>query len=471
MIRRYGVLLRACLMIADAGMALAGILAATQLRFGDQSSGQAAMDRALPDPTLFMAAFVAAWVALLWARGLYRGRANWTIRGDSVEIIKADVTLLVLTLSALFLLKLPDVSRLFLLSLFPSLALAALVIRLAARLLLGSLREHGRNVRYMLVLGANARAKAFADLVESHAELGLVVIGHLQAGPEDNGVQLRRPLLGSIDSLEDVLHSQVVDEVAICLPFAMEELIEQTARLCGQEGRVVRIPVAPVERVLTLGRMESFEGIGVYSLANGPDKVLGLLAKRIMDIVLAAVFLVVLAPVFILVAVAIKLDSPGSVFFRQQRVGLHGRPFSVMKFRTMCTGAEEQLDDLRGLNVIRGQAFKIENDPRITRVGRFLRRASLDELPQLQNVFRGDMSLVGPRPPLPCEVAQYDIWHRRRLSMKPGMTGLWQVGARREADFDRWVEADLQYIDSWSLWLDFRILAKTVPAVLSGQGR
>jgi lipopolysaccharide/colanic/teichoic acid biosynthesis glycosyltransferase len=179
---------------------------------------------------------------------------------------------------------------------------------------------------------------------------------------------------------------------------------------------------------------------------------------------------VVLTPVMVAISAWIKLDSRGPILFRQQRIGLHGRPFEVWKFRTMVEGAEEQLEDLLDQNEVRGNAFKMAADPRVTRAGRWLRRTSLDELPQLLNVLRGEMSLVGPRPPLPAEVARYDVWHRRRLSMRPGMTGLWQVTARREPDFDRWVEADLEYIDRWSIWLDMRIILRTIPAVLGRQG-
>jgi len=211
------------------------------------------------------------------------------------------------------------------------------------RLTLLLFRRHGRNVRYMLVLGANARAKAFANMVESHPELGLVVIGHLKAGAPDNGVYLGRPLLGSVDDLERVLHSQIVDEVAICLPFAMEDLIEQAAQLCQQEGKVVRIPVAPVERVLSLGRLESIDGVGVYSLANGPDRALGLVAKRIIDIVGSAILMLVLAPLMVLLALLVRLDSNGPVLFRQERVGLQGRTFTIIKFRSMCCNAEQQV--------------------------------------------------------------------------------------------------------------------------------
>jgi lipopolysaccharide/colanic/teichoic acid biosynthesis glycosyltransferase len=196
-----------------------------------------------------------------------------------------------------------------------------------------------------------------------------------------------------------------------------------------------------------------------------------LVAKRLLDITGAAALLVLLSPLMLILAMAVRQDSAGRALFKQRRVGLHGRTFEVLKFRTMHDGAEDRLTELMELNEIRGHAFKLTADPRVTRVGRWLRRTSLDELPQLWNVLRGEMSLVGPRPPLVSEVQGYNVWHRRRLSMKPGMTGLWQVRARTEQDFDRWVETDLEYIDSWSLWLDLRILLRTIPAVLNREGR
>jgi lipopolysaccharide/colanic/teichoic acid biosynthesis glycosyltransferase len=209
----------------------------------------------------------------------------------------------------------------------------------------------------------------------------------------------------------------------------------------------------------------------VLSLVHGPDRAAALFLKRVLDIAGAVAALVVLSPVFLVVAARIITADGRPVFFRQTRIGLHGRPFTVIKFRTMSTDAEELLPELAAQNEISGHAFKLTEDPRLTHSGRFLRRSSLDELPQLWNVLRGEMSLVGPRPPLPTEVDNYDLWHRRRLSMKPGMTGLWQVPARREQEFDRWVALDLDYIDRWSLWLDMKILARTIPAVLNGAGR
>ena len=471
MIRRYAAALRLTLAAADIALALIVVVGATNIRFGRTSGWPSSVTASLPDPNLAVAVFVGMWIAVLWIHGLYRSRVRWTRRGDIAAVLRATLVQLAFTLSMLYLFKLPDVSRLLLVVVFPSLAAAAIGIRIVVRQVLVFARDHGRNVRYLLVLGANSRAKAFADLVESHPELGLVVIGHLKADTADGDVILERPLLGMLDDLEQVLHSQIVDEVAVCLPFSMEDLIEQAIYICEQEGKVVRMPVAPVERILTAARLESIDGIGVYSLANGPDRAVSLVLKRVVDIAVAALLMVILSPIMLVIALAIRRDSPGPVFFRQERVGLHGRTFNVVKFRSMCTDAEDKLDDLLHKNEINGHAFKLADDPRTTRVGRVLRRTSLDELPQLWNVLRGEMSLVGPRPPLPSEVAQYDVWHRRRLSMKPGMTGLWQVGSRQEPEFDRWVQQDLEYIDTWSLWLDFKIIARTVPAVLSGTGR
>jgi exopolysaccharide biosynthesis polyprenyl glycosylphosphotransferase len=471
MIRRYSAALRLTLAAADVALALAVVVAATTFRFGAGAWWPHDIRTSLPDPSLAVGVFIVMWIAVLWTQGLYQGRARWTRRGEFVAVLRAILVQLVLTLSMLYVFKLPDVSRLLLLVVFPCLAASAIGMRIVVRQILVLARDHGRNVRYMLVIGTGARAKSFADMVESHAELGLVVIGHLKADASEERIVFHRPVLGTIDDLAAVLHGRIVDEVAICLPFSMEDMIEQAVYVCEQEGKVIRIPVAPVERLLSTGSLESVDGIGVYSLANGPDRAVSLAFKRLVDVVGAALLIVALSPLLATLAAVVKLDSEGPVFFRQKRVGLHGRPVMVIKFRSMCHDAEEQLEDLRGRNEINGHAFKLENDPRTTRVGRFLRRSSLDELPQLWNVFLGQMSLVGPRPPLPSEVARYDVWHRRRLSMKPGMTGLWQVGARHSQEFDNWVKQDLEYIDTWSLWLDFKIIARTVPAVLSGTGR
>ena len=470
MIRRHALAFRTTLMLADASLAIGLAYLLSVLRFG-RHGALPALDASLPDMRAVVLFFACAWVAALWMHGLYRSRARWTIRSEAGDILRATVTFAVATLAFLYVFKLPDVSRSLLLLLFPSMAAMALATRIGLRLLLERIRDSGHNTRFMIVIGVNQHAQQFADLVETQHELGIKVIGHVKGSARDKSQALTRRQLGTMEELVSILHSEVVDEVAICLPFSEQEAIDETARLCEEEGKIVRIPVAVLERTLNSGRIEQIDGMPVLSLVSGTDRVIGLAAKRALDIAASTFLLVALSPLFALLAVLIKLDSPGRVFFRQERIGLHGRSFSVVKFRSMCLDAEERLEELQGLNAIRGHAFKIESDPRVTRIGRFLRRTSLDEFPQLWNVLRGEMSLVGPRPPLGREVAKYAIWHRRRLSMKPGMTGLWQIGARRHPEFDRWVEKDLEYIDTWSLWLDLKIIARTVPAMFSGEGR
>ena len=210
----------------------------------------------------------------------------------------------------------------------------------------------------------------------------------------------------------------------------------------------------------------------MVSIISGPDRGLALATKRLIDLAGATIGLVLLTPLFLIVGILIRREDGGPVLFTQPRAGLNGRPFQIVKFRTMTQDADARRAELRAFNEIEGNAsFKMTNDPRITSIGRLLRKTSIDELPQLWNVLRGEMSLVGPRPHPFDDVAGYDDWHRRRLSMKPGITGLWQIGGRTETNFDRWVEKDLEYIDRWSLWLDLRVIAETIPALLRTEGR
>jgi exopolysaccharide biosynthesis polyprenyl glycosylphosphotransferase len=467
-IRRHATELRLLLAFFDALAAIGVLGVASAFRFGAAGALDPLL-AAIPEPIITVVAYAFAWPLALWTQGLYRTRVRLTVRGEIVDVIRATALFAAGVLSLLFLLKLPDVSRAVLLIVFPLLAISALATRLALRWLLVRLRERGKNTRFILVIGSNGAAQSFADLVESRHDLGLMIIGHLAPVGQESSVT--RPILGSVEQVEEVLHSNVVDEVAICLPVSQWARIDEIARVCEEEGKIVRIPMYLLEHTLSTGRVEEIEGLPIYSIVTGPDRVLGLVAKRILDLVGGALLMVVLSPVMAAIAIAIRRDTPGGVLFRQQRVGLHGRTFDVVKFRTMADGAEERLAEVLELNEIRGHAFKATTDPRVTPVGRWLRRTSLDELPQLWNVLRGEMSLVGPRPPLPSEVVGYDVWHRRRLSMKPGMTGLWQVRARNEQEFDRWVETDLEYIDDWSFWLDLRIILQTIPAVLNREGR
>jgi exopolysaccharide biosynthesis polyprenyl glycosylphosphotransferase len=208
----------------------------------------------------------------------------------------------------------------------------------------------------------------------------------------------------------------------------------------------------------------------MLSFTSTPHDYLALFLKRTFDIVVSATVLLVASPVLLLVCVAIKLDSPGPIFFPQRRIGLSGREFTLYKFRSMCLDAEHRLPDVREYNEMGGPVFKMLRDPRVTRVGRWLRRTSLDEFPQFWNVLRGEMSIVGPRPPIPAEVKRYERWQRRRLSVRPGITCTWQVSGRNDIDFEQWMALDLEYIDTWSFWRDLHIVMRTIPAVILGKG-
>jgi exopolysaccharide biosynthesis polyprenyl glycosylphosphotransferase len=273
--------------------------------------------------------------------------------------------------------------------------------------------------------------------------------------------------LGGVDDISSIFRRTVVDEVAICLPFSHWDRVDAISAICEEEGKIVRLPIDFFDRALTAGRVEDLDGTPIYSLVSGPDRVLGLAIKRAIDLLLSSAALIVLSPLLLAIAIAIWRREGRPVLYRQQRVGLHGRTFTVIKFRTMVADADARYEELVALSDPR--AFKLDEDPRLTPTGRFLRRTSLDELPQLVNVFAGAMSLVGPRPAPPREVDEYDIWHRRRLSMKPGITGLWQVTARRSDSFEERATLDLNYIDRWSLWLDMQILVRTIPAALEGR--
>ena len=461
--------LRFALMIGDGVAAALVFLLISFIRFGN-TGWTGIWSRLGIDIRLAAIGFGILWVIVLWYQGLYRLRARWRLRTEAMDIARATLLVAAITLSILFLFKQEDVSRIFLVALFTAEPLVTLAGRGILRFAFSELRSRGHNARYMLVIGTGKLAQDFADLVESRAGLGLHVIGHLSVPGESQQI-VTRPILGDLDSIEEVLHTNIVDEVAACLAPESASLLEPIASLAADEGKTVRIPVDPSDGSVRNAREEEFEGLLVRSLVHDGHREAGLVIKRLIDVVGAAVGLIILSPLLLVTAVLIRVQDGSPVIFRQTRVGLHGRPFTILKFRTMDPDAEERLHEVAHLNELKGAAFKASNDPRMSRLGRRLRKLSIDELPQLWNVLKGEMSLVGPRPPLPSEVVEYDIWHRRRLSMKPGITGLWQVESRHEANFDRWVELDLSYIDRWTLWLDLSILLRTMPNVMMARGR
>jgi exopolysaccharide biosynthesis polyprenyl glycosylphosphotransferase len=275
-----------------------------------------------------------------------------------------------------------------------------------------------------------------------------------------------------VEQLNSVIADQPVDEVLVALPMdKYGPLVETIVRQCEEQGIIVRVQTRMSQLQVARSYVDELEGVPVMTVQSGPADSWQLLMKRVIDIAGSAALLLVLAPLFAIVALLIRFDSPGPILFAQERVGYNKRRFKLLKFRTMIVEAEKQQHVLEHLNEAAGPVFKIKKDPRITRVGAFLRRFSIDELPQLVNVLKGDMSLVGPRPLPVRDVERIDVSsHKRRFSIKPGITCLWQVNGRSNIGFDDWVRLDLEYIDKWSLALDVIILLKTVPAVLKGPG-
>ena len=468
MIRRHLMALRIGLMALDGVIAAAVFIGVAALRYRDGDVD--ALWRAMSiDPPIAALLFAMLWVLALWTVGLYRLSARWNVWTEVRDIALATLLVIAVTLSTLFVFKQTDVSRLFLIILFIAEPTVTLLGRLGFRAVFEAARQRGHNARYMVIAGTGHLAQDFADQIEEHPGLGIQVIGHLRA-PGERKSAVTRPVLGTIDDIEEIFHAQVVDELAVCLPAIAWEYLDPLTQLAASEGKTVRIAVDPALELPTGDADDVFDLFLVRSIVNDGHREAGLIFKRLIDIVGASLGLIILSPILLGTVVAIRLADRKPALFGQTRVGLHGRPFMIYKFRSMVMDAEDRLHEVKHLNERSHVTFKATNDPRITPIGRWLRRTSIDELPQLWNVLTGSMSLVGPRPPLPNEVAKYDVWHRRRLSMKPGITGLWQVEARNEADFDTWVEHDLVYIDTWSLWLDLKIMIKTVPALLAHAG-
>jgi exopolysaccharide biosynthesis polyprenyl glycosylphosphotransferase len=268
-----------------------------------------------------------------------------------------------------------------------------------------------------------------------------------------------------------MLKEHVIDELIFAISRKRLEELEELFLLCEEQGVRTRIAVNFFPHMIAKVHLDEIHGIPLLTFTTTPHSEGLLMAKRLFDLGIAAALLAILSPMFVLIALLIKTTSEGPIFFRQRRVGLNGRQFILYKFRSMLKNAEEMKEGMEHLNEMGGPVFKIADDPRATSIGRFLRRTSLDEFPQLYNVLLGDMSIVGPRPPLPEEVGKYERWQRRRLSMKPGLTCLWQINGRNKInDFKKWMELDLHYIDNWSLKLDLKIFIKTIFAVLVGRG-
>ncbi|MBI3361410.1 MAG: sugar transferase [Chloroflexi bacterium] len=343
--------------------------------------------------------------------------------------------------------------------------------RLARRLVEDRLRARGLYLDQTLIVGAGEVGRAVMRTIVARPELGYRVVGFMDDDPAKSSTAIGPfKALGGLENFERILRGEQVAEVIITLPWTAQQKILDLVRACERLG--VRARVVPDLFQLSLSRVDidDLGGIPLIGIKEATISPWGRRAKRALDLAIALFGLIPAALIGIAIAITVKLESPGPILFRQKRIGMGGKPFSITKFRSMKAGAEEAQAALAAHNEATAPLFKIRDDPRLTRLGGFLRKSSLDELPQLINVLRGEMSLVGPRPNLPSEVEQYQPWQVQRLEVPPGITGLWQVSGRSDLSFDEMCLLDIYYIENWSLKLDLMILLRTVPRVLWGNG-
>jgi exopolysaccharide biosynthesis polyprenyl glycosylphosphotransferase len=410
--------------------------------------------------------------------GRYKSHRRVPILTEVGALIRSCIASAALFVSLLYLLRLDRVllgndqfSRSWIL-IFALLSCSLLVLeraglRVAARIV----RRSGYNYRTILIVGTDEKAKHIAQVFEHHTYWGYRVLGFIEAeAPPKNDKSRPAPIVGSLDELPQIVRRHVVDEVIFSVRRDQLGQLEHLLLDLEKQGICTRFVLNLFPETRAKLRVGELDGIPMLTFVTTSHSQFLLALKRSVDVTVATALLVVLSPVLALISILNRILSPGPVLFEQVRVGLHGRHFGLLKFRTMVPDAEKRKSELAHLNEMDGPVFKIKNDPRVTPFGRFLRKFSLDELPQFWNVLKGEMSLVGPRPPTPDETIKYKRWQTRRLSMRPGITCLWQISGRNGIDFDRWMELDLEYIDSWSPLLDFKILCRTIPAVIQGRG-
>ncbi len=434
-----------------------------------------------PNYSMILLMVIISWYVVFtgfYRYGSYRSMPLGKIIGNVFTCVLMGFLFLTL---GMYLFKITDVSRSMLL-IFVSLDFFFLAgTRVAVFYFLRSIREQGYNTRSVVVIGTKERAKDVLTAVWSRHGSGYRIIGCLDTDLRSVGREVVPGVrvIDTISHLESVLKRHVVDELIVAMPV---KLIPGAARLVAlAENMGVSVRIIPdwqlhalmYEPAIAKVHFENFLDIPTMALHMAPPELGAMMIKHLFDYVVSAVLLVLTSPFFIVTALAVKLSSKGPVFFAQERVSIHGRVFRLYKFRTMVDNADALLDGLKPLNESDGPVFKITKDPRIIPyLGTFLRKTGLDELPQLINVLKGEMSLIGPRPPIPSEVEKYEIWQRRRLSMKPGLSCTWQVSPRRnDISFEGWMRMDLDYIDNWSVWLDCKIFFLTVRTVLFGSGR
>ena len=430
-----------------------------------------AANLSLNDYLLVLLLVVPVWCIMLYFNGMYKNLRTKTIPQAIFIIIKSAFWTAVIFATITFLFKMKFVSRAFFIAFLAMSVILIAIEKVIIFIIMRYVRKQGYNYRMLLIVGTGKRAAQFISRINNHPEWGLRIAGVLDYEESQQGKDIEGSnVIGTLDDLSKIFHSRSIDEVVFIIPRSKLNLIENSLYVCETEGVKATIAADLFELRIAKARLTELDGMPLVTFETTVAKEWQLFVKRAFDIIASGIGIIILSPFLLVVVLLIKITMPGPVFYLQKRVGLNSRRFVLYKFRSMYEGAHEKLSELAEKNEMQGPVFKMKNDPRVTPLGRILRKFSIDELPQLFNVFMGKMSLVGPRPPISQEVAQYEPWQRRRLSMRPGITCIWQVSGRNKIGFDEWMRLDLQYIDNWSLLLDFKILFKTIPVVLFGIG-
>ena len=411
------------------------------------------------------------WCFMLHQNGIYRSwrtRKAWHIIWI---VFKASIMAFLFLGALFFLFRLAFVSRIF----FITFALLGFLFlegeKIIVFLIMHKMRKRGYNYRLLLMVGTGRRAAEFIKRINNHPEWGLKILGAIDDEPgrgieSVDGVKI----MGGLKDIPEILHNHGVDEVVFVVPWLRLNHLEKSINDCEIEGVKVTIAMDLFDLKIAKSYQTELEGIPLLTFKTTVPSEWDLFIKRVIDIAISGACILIFSPLLLIISTLIKLTSKGPIFYRQERLGLNGRRFIMYKFRTMYPGAQAKLSQVDIYKEIYEPQWKKTKLQYVTRVGTILRKFSLDEFAQLFNVLWGHMSLVGPRPTLPQEAKQYEAWHRRRFSMRPGLTCLWQVNGRRDIKFNEWMQMDLEYLDNWSLWLDFKILMKTIPAVLFGSG-
>ena len=418
-----------------------------------------------------MVAFLVVWAVVGSLSSFYRDLELTNPIQLILKIVSHLAIVLLFLYAGLYLLRRTDVSRTYVMLIGVVDFVLLLLGRAASYWGVALMRERLSRYHYLLIVGCGPRAREMATMIEESRGMGLRLVGFVDPrSAADPSTGLGGYEIFSLEAVGRILQTRVVDEVVFAVDLQELARLEPVMQHCADLGIRTRLQLEFLPPAYSRIYLENFREVQLLSLSSAPESELRLFFKRIFDIVLSFTSLVILSPLLLAIAAMIKITSPGPMLFQQTRCGLGGRRFTLYKFRSMINNAEQMRAELHQLNELDGPVFKISDDPRITIVGRWLRRFSLDELPQLWNIFSGEMSFVGPRPAVPEEVEQYEDWQRRRLRMRPGLTCIWVLEGRSHVDFNRWMQLDLKYIDTWSLWLDTKIFLRTIPIVLSGRG-